>query len=136
MFERRIRPRAPPISILDFRSLAMHEYSIVENLIDQLKRELARQGVERVKTVHLRRGSAFAEGALIQAFEMLSQNTPLQDTELRVESVALERVCQHCGHKETVEADDLIGHLHICSNCGHAEQIDEGSGLELLGVDV
>lgn len=114
----------------------MHEYSIVEDLVEQLKNEMKAKGIESVKRIRLRRGSTFSEGALLQAFEMLTENTPLQGAQLEVESYSVERTCQRCGHVETVEADDLVGHMHICMECGQAEQVHEGSGLEVIGVDV
>lgn len=112
----------------------MHEYSIVEDLVNRLKQELENSGAEKLQRVKLRRGSTFSEGALLQAFEMLTVNTPLQGTELIVEAYSVEKTCPNCNFTETVEADDLVGHLHICPECGHAEQIDEASGLEVLEI--
>ncbi|MDP8244474.1 MAG: hydrogenase maturation nickel metallochaperone HypA [Candidatus Hinthialibacter antarcticus] len=114
----------------------MHEYSIVEDLVNQLKKELESKGANQLKSVRLRRGSTFSEGALIQAFEMLTVDTPLQGSELIVEAYSVEKTCPNCNFTETVEADDLVGHLHICPECGHAEQVDEASGLEVLEIKV
>lgn len=112
----------------------MHEYSIVEDLVNQLKKELESKGAEKLQSVRLRRGSAFSEGALIQAFEMLTADTPLEGAELIVESYSVEKTCPNCNFTETVEADDLVGHLHICPECGFGEQINEASGLEVLDI--
>lgn len=112
----------------------MHEYSIVEDLVNRLKQEVKDSGAEKLQLVRLRRGSTFSEGALIQAFEMLTVDTPLQGAELVVEAYCVEKTCPHCNFTETVEADDLVGHLHICPECGHAEPIDEASGLEVLEI--
>ncbi len=114
----------------------MHEYSIVEDLVNRLKQEMKERGVESLKSIRLRRGSTFSEGALLQAFEMLTQDTPLQGVEMIVEAYSVEKTCPHCNFTETVDADDLVGHLHICPECGHAEQIDEASGLDVLEINV
>ncbi|MGI6454702.1 MAG: hydrogenase maturation nickel metallochaperone HypA [bacterium] len=112
----------------------MHEYSIVEQLVVQLLDKLKEENITEVREVHLRRGSTFAEGPLLQAFSMLTQGTVLQDSQLKIEEVKIEHTCSSCGLKETITADDLLGHLYVCSECGTAEEIDEAHGLELLGI--
>ncbi len=112
----------------------MHEYSIVEQLIDQLSEQCKDQGIEQIKELHLRRSSTFSAGALEQAYEMLSPNTPLAGAKLVIEDIQVEHTCKNCGFEENVEADDLIGHMYICPECGASEQIDEAHGLELVEV--
>lgn len=113
----------------------MHEFSIVQQLIEKLQAELGRQNVTVVKKVHLRRGSTFAEEPLRQAFQILSENTPLQNAELVIEEFAVEFACASCGHKQAISADDLIGHLFLCPQCGKPTEIEEAHGLELLAVE-
>lgn len=112
----------------------MHEYSIVEQMIQSLSKEFQREGIEQVKEIRLRRNSIFSAGALEQAFEMLSPNTPLQGAALIVEDVVFEHECKNCGRKAVITHDDLVGHHIICENCGASEYIDESGGLELLEV--
>ena len=64
----------------------MHEFGVVENLVRALERQLAEAGVDRVAAVRFRRGSAFSDEALHQAFAMLSAGTPLEGAELEVET--------------------------------------------------
>jgi len=112
----------------------MHEYSVVQQLIEKLLDEIKKRGASRIKEVRLRRGSTFAEGPIQQAFEIMSQNTPLQDAQLIIEELAVEHKCRNCGYKQTLTPDDLIGHLYICPECGESEEIDEAHGLQLLEV--
>lgn len=111
----------------------MHEFGVVENLVRSLERQLAEAGVERVAVVRFRRGSAFSDDALRQAFEMLSPGTPLAGAVLQVETVNLEFACK-CGHQQVITSDDLVGHMFICPGCGAVREVDESHDLELLGV--
>jgi Zn finger protein HypA/HybF involved in hydrogenase expression len=112
----------------------MHEYSVVQQLIEKLLEEVKKRGGAVVKEVRLRRGSTFAEGPIQQAFEIMSENTPLQDAQLIIEEFAVEYKCGHCGFKQVLVPEDLIGHLFICPECGEAKEIDEAHGLQLLEV--
>lgn len=113
----------------------MHEYSIVEQMMQQLTGKLNEQGIDQVKTVRLRRDSTFSKSALEQAYEMLSPNTPLQEAKLVIEEHSVSNTCERCGFEETVNADDLLGHHYVCPKCGQSVLIDEHHGLELLGVE-
>jgi Zn finger protein HypA/HybF involved in hydrogenase expression len=112
----------------------MHEYSIIQQLIEKLLAQAQSQGGRRVKQVHLRRGSTFSVGPLLQAFQMLTPNTPLQNAELVIDEFSTEHQCHNCGRSQAISSDDLIGHLFICPGCGFAEEIDEAHGLELVRV--
>jgi hydrogenase nickel insertion protein HypA len=112
----------------------MHEYSIVQQLVNQLAAQLQTEGVERVKSIHLRRGSTFAEDPLRFALEVLSENTPLAGAEVVIDAYSVEHVCASCGRSQVVTPDDLVGHIFICPVCGTAKEIDEAHGLELVSV--
>lgn len=114
----------------------MHEYSVVQQLVEGLLKELKGQGAVKVTEVRLRRGSTFAEGPLRQAFQLLGENTPLQGAELVIEEFSVTHTCEQCSHSHVVSAEDLLGHIFICPNCGTPKEIDEAHGLELLGVRV
>ncbi len=114
----------------------MHEYSVVQQLIEKLLKELQSQGIQQVKEVHLRRGSTFSTGPILQAFQMLTPDTPLQKAELVIDDFSVAHRCASCGQTQALSAEDLIGHLFICPNCGTAAEIDEAHGLELVGVTV
>ena len=113
----------------------MHEYAAVDELIDNLTGQLARQGVRRVTTIHLRRGSAFDPAALEQAYALLSAGTPLEGARLLVSVEDLDFACP-CGHRQVITSDDLIGHLFVCPACGAAREIANTHDLAVVGVYV
>jgi hydrogenase nickel incorporation protein HypA/HybF len=112
----------------------MHEYSVVQELVDKLLHQMEEKGIDRVKQIRLRRGSTFAEAPLQQAFFIMTENTPLEGTELVIDSFNVENKCASCGHSQVVTSDDLIGHLFVCPECGAAIEIDEAHGLELVDI--
>jgi Zn finger protein HypA/HybF involved in hydrogenase expression len=112
----------------------MHEFSVVQQLVDQLVGKLRTQGVEQVKTIHLRRGSTFAEDPLRMALEVLSENTPLKGADVVIDSYSVEHTCASCGRSQVVTSEDMIGHLFVCPACGSSKEIDEAHGLELVSV--
>lgn len=112
----------------------MHEYSIVQELVDKLLHQMDEKGIKSVKQVHLRRGSTFAEAPLQQAFLIMTENTPLEGAELVIDSFNVEYKCKSCDHTQVVTSDDLIGHLYVCPECGEAVEMEEAHGLELLDI--
>jgi hydrogenase nickel incorporation protein HypA/HybF len=112
----------------------MHEYSIVQELIERLLTDINSRGINAVKEIHLRRGSTFAEGPLQQAFLIMSENTPLEGAQLVIEEFEVEHKCPSCGDTRVITADDLIGHLYVCPECGGADQVEEAHGLVLVDV--
>ncbi len=110
----------------------MHEFSIVESVVENLLPAAERAGGGKVQSVRFRRGSAFSEEALRQAFEVLSLGTPLEGAEIVVETVNRMFDCPTCRHSQVVTADDLIDHLFICPGCGYVEEIEEAHDLELV----
>jgi len=114
----------------------MHEFSIVEALVQRILSEVRKQGDPRVDSIHFRRGSAFSEPALVQAFEVLARDTPLEKARLVIEILNRDFTCPRCGHSQVVQSDDLIGHMFVCPGCGYVEEIDEAHDLELLSVRV
>jgi Zn finger protein HypA/HybF involved in hydrogenase expression len=111
----------------------MHEYAIVDGIVTGLLRRLDEEGNPPVATVRFRRGSAFDEPSLMQAFEMLSAGTSLEGASLDIETVNLDFECR-CGHKQVITSDDLEGHMFICPGCGFVREVEESHDLELIGV--
>jgi hydrogenase nickel incorporation protein HypA/HybF len=112
----------------------LHEYGVVESLVRVVLHQLEGH-VERVEAVRFRRGSAFSEDALRQAFEVLSAGTILEGAEVYIETVNLDFHCR-CGHEQVITSDDLIGHMFVCPTCGAVKEIDEAHDLELIDLTV
>ena len=109
----------------------MHEYSIVSSIVDSMLEAIREQGAAKVVSVHFRRGSAFSEDALRQAYDSLVKGTALEHAAVHVDTVNRQFKC-HCGHEQIVTSDDLIGHMFVCPTCGATEEIDEAHDLELV----
>jgi Zn finger protein HypA/HybF involved in hydrogenase expression len=83
--------------------------------------------------VHFRRGSAFSEDALRQAYATTTAGTILQNAKLVIDTVNLYYTCK-CGYRQIISSNDLDGHRFICPLCGHIHEVDEAHDLELLGI--
>lgn len=112
----------------------MHEVSIVSDLIEAVDQELAKQQVSRATSLRLRRGSTFSAEALHQAFDALSPGTRLAGATLVVETVETRFTCDHCGHSQSINSDDLVGHFFLCPHCDHVQEIYEAHELALIEV--
>lgn len=111
----------------------MHEFGIVEGIVSNVLPQLEASGVTRVTEIKFRRGSAFSEDALRQAYAATTSGTPLEGAQLLIETVNLNYNCQ-CGYKQVITSDDLMGHMFICPGCGAVHEVDEAHDLELLEV--
>jgi Zn finger protein HypA/HybF involved in hydrogenase expression len=111
----------------------MHEFGIVEGIVTNVLPQLQAAGVNRVTEIRFRRGSAFSEHALRQAYVAITTGTPLEGAELLIETVNLDYNCK-CGYQQVITSDDLMGHMFLCPGCGAVHEIDEAHDLELLEV--
>jgi Zn finger protein HypA/HybF involved in hydrogenase expression len=109
----------------------MHEYSIVSSIVDSMLEAIKQQGAKKIVSVHFRRGSAFSEEALRQAYQSLTAGTILEGPPVEIDTMNLDFVCL-CGHEQVITSDDLIGHLFVCPQCGAAKEIEEAHDLELV----
>lgn len=111
----------------------MHEFGIVEGIVKGVLPQLYAAHVEHVTAVYFRRGSAFSEEALRQAYHATTQGTPLQDATLFIDTVNFYYYCP-CGYEQVITSDDLEGHMFICPKCGRVHEVNEAHELELLEV--
>src|SRR5690242_1650493 len=102
----------------------MHEYSATHALVGEVVRQLKTRGVEKVLAIRLRRGSAFSEAALRQAYAASSAGTMLENAELIVETIDLTFRCA-CGYARVINSEDLIGHMFVCPDCGSTREVDD-----------
>jgi Zn finger protein HypA/HybF involved in hydrogenase expression len=113
----------------------MHEFGIVQSLTNALLDQIKVEQITRVDEIHFRRGSAFSEDALRQAFAALSVGTPLENAKMVIETINLDHKCV-CGHQQIITSDDLIGHMFVCPVCGTIREVDEAHDLELTQIVV
>ncbi len=113
----------------------MHEYAIVQSMVQELVGRLEGKGIERVTEVRFRRGSAFSDDALRQSYLAASAGTLLENSALVIDTVSTTFHCA-CGYMQIVTSDDLIGHMFVCPTCGAVTEIEEAHDVELVEVTV
>ena len=114
----------------------MHEIGLIRQLIASLDQELERQGALRATRLRLRRGSAFSEEVLRQAFALFTPGTRLEGVQLEIETVETWVTCDRCGHAQRVTADQMINHMTTCSRCGAVLVVDEAHELAVIEMTV
>jgi Zn finger protein HypA/HybF involved in hydrogenase expression len=82
----------------------------------------------------VRASPVFSPEALQQAYQMLTEDTPLSGSRLLIEELADRRECAQCGMAWVMSPDDVAGHLVICPSCGTAAPLGTGAVIELLGI--
>jgi hydrogenase nickel incorporation protein HypA/HybF len=109
--------------------IAVHEFSIVEALIDQVEKEVESAGLQgRVLRLELVVGrlSGVNIDSIRFAFEILSPTTQVEGAQLQIAEARPSCCCRHC--EARVEVDELAV---CCPQCGSEDVYVEG-GRELV----
>ncbi len=113
----------------------MHEFSIIESLIDQVAEEVKRAGSDgRVRQVCLAIGrlSGVHVESLRFAFEALSPKTLVDGAELLIRQTRAHGLCQGCGAK--FDTDDVFAACNECS--GGNVRIQGGRDMVLESIEL
>ena len=113
----------------------MHELSIAISLVEVAAEELGRQGSGRVEAVHLRLGplSGVVKEALLSAYELACEGTPLSGSKLVVAAVPVEIFCPTCRCERPVESIQEMR----CVECGTpSAQVVRGRELEVFALEI
>jgi hydrogenase nickel incorporation protein HypA/HybF len=113
----------------------VHELSIAISMIDQILEEAERRGGLQVEVVHLRLGvsSGVYKDALLFAYEVSCEGTPLAGSRLEIETVPLRIRCPTCGQSRPAVS---LYELH-CAECGTAShEIVSGREIEVASLEV
>lgn len=113
----------------------MHELSIALSIIDMATEEASRQQSERVAAVYLKLGplSGVMKQALVSAFDLACEGSPLEGTLLVIEDVP---VTIWCGGCEAETAAVAFNELRCCT-CGEpATRIVHGQELEVVALEL
>ena len=109
----------------------MHEVSLVSDLVDVVR---VRAAGARVRRVRVRYATTFPDGALAQAWTLLTAGDPLADAALEARPFEIVLACP-CGFHGPLGHDDVIGPtLAACPACGELRRTPATSELELLEV--
>jgi hydrogenase nickel incorporation protein HypA/HybF len=112
----------------------MHELSIALCILDFAAEEAERQR-GRVAAVHLKLGplSGVVKGALVSAYELAREGTPLEGAGLIVEEVPIVAYCPSCEAERTLASVFRL----CCPDCGTpTPEILRGRELEVVALEI
>jgi len=112
----------------------MHEMSIALSLLDLAAEEGERHG-GRVAAIHLRLGplSGVVKEALVSAYDLARETTPLANAELVVEEVPVVAYCPACAAEQPLAAVYDLS----CPACGTpTPTIVRGRELEVVALEL
>jgi hydrogenase nickel incorporation protein HypA/HybF len=113
----------------------MHELSIAVSMIDQIAEESASRGGLNVEAVHLRLGvfAGVDKAALMFAYELACEGTPLEGSRLEIETVPLVVFCPICCEERTPPSLYEL----CCPEClAPTAQIVSGREMEVASLEV
>lgn len=112
----------------------MHELSIAISIIDQITDESEKHGGGAVAVVHLKIGvlSGVDCDALRFAYELASEGTELEGSQLHIESIPLLVYCPGCGTIHTPDSLQIA-----CPRCiTPPQEILHGKELEVSALEI
>jgi hydrogenase nickel incorporation protein HypA/HybF len=113
----------------------MHELSIALSIIDVAGEEAERQGAGKVHAVHLKLGplSGVVKEALLGAFELAREGTPLAQASLIIEDIPVRGHCPRCD----AEADVVSIQEVCCAACGTPiARLVSGREMEVFALEI
>lgn len=124
-----------PASTVSFESLndeSMHEYSIVQALLEQVSSEARTHGAATVHKIRVQIGEASGvESDLLQtAFELARMRTICDAAELEIVPVAARWECDKCG------AVIQTGEILRCKPCGQPARLVQGDEIVLERLEM
>jgi hydrogenase nickel incorporation protein HypA/HybF len=112
----------------------MHELSIALSILDVAEEEAERRGAS-VAAIHLRLGplSGVVKQALVSAYDLAREQSPMADARLVIEEVPVVLFCPACdAERQAVSLQELR-----CSACGAApSKILRGRELEVVALEI
>ena len=111
----------------------MHELSIAMSLVEMTCEELS-QTEGRVESLHVRIGrlSGVVPNALVSAFELASEGTPIEGAGIVIEETPVLVLCPVCREERPIE--DIQNFR--CAICGSpATEVVGGRELELVSLE-
>ena len=109
----------------------MHELSICNSMVGIVRKHAAGRGV---RAVHIRIGAMrqIVPDTLVYCWSLITENSELDGTELRVERVPAKIRCTGCGHEQVLDALTMA-----CGACaGRAVDLFEGDEFLITSLDL
>jgi hydrogenase nickel incorporation protein HypA/HybF len=113
----------------------MHELSIAVGIIEGVLEESERRGGLTVEAVRVRLGrmSGVDKDALLFAYQIARQDTPLASARLEIEDVNLVIFCPTCDRE--LETEPSAG--AFCPRCGAlVSRVVQGDELEITALEI
>ena len=113
----------------------MHELSIAISMIDQITEESESRGGLNVEVVHLRLGifSGVDKNALLFAYQLACEGSPLEGSQLAIETIPLVIYCAACEKERTPPSVYQLS----CPDCGTpGQRIVTGREIEVASLEV
>jgi hydrogenase nickel incorporation protein HypA/HybF len=113
----------------------MRELSIALSILEMVEGESERRGGVRVSSIHLRLGqlSGVVKEALVSAYDLAREGTPLFDCPLVIEDVPIRVYCPACKAQRDVPSIQEI----CCAVCGTpTPEIVTGRELEVRALEI
>lgn len=122
----------------------MHEYSLAHSLLESLLQHLKERSVDgRITAVHVRKGELLilSEESLAEAWRILSEETAVAGSDLRIEVVPVKVRCPSCGYEGPVvyvreEGWHFAVPLLACPTCDGRAEVIAGRDLAIVGLSV
>ncbi len=119
----------------------MHEYSVMKKLVTAVIDELKDRDIHRIIQVKVEIGDLTFLGSdqLKFAYEVLSKNTILEGSELKLVNKPAKVKCAECGYEGKIEySDDPAFHYKVpvitCPKCDSKPDIIQGKETGIIGV--
>jgi hydrogenase nickel incorporation protein HypA/HybF len=112
----------------------MHELSIAMSIVDLAEEEAEQRGAN-ISAVHLKLGplSGVVKNALLSAYEMASEQTVLEGSQLIIEEVPIVVYCPKCEASRTLASMQWFS----CPECGSAvSDVLQGRELVVTALEV
>jgi hydrogenase nickel incorporation protein HypA/HybF len=110
----------------------MHEYSIVQALLDRVEAEAKARNATAIHRLYVRIGemSGVEASLLATAFQLFREKTLCEGTELEIESVPVRWECRSCGKAIP------RGAVLRCVGCGGEARLLEGDEIVLSRIEM
>lgn len=112
----------------------MHEYSIVQNLIDLCEQNAEQNGASKVHRVVVGIGqlSSVEPQLLKTAFDTFKLDTIASDAIMEIKNIMLKSECSDCGCEFEPSLDNFL-----CTKCGSSNtKLISGDELLLLSLEI
>ncbi|MFZ1682645.1 MAG: hydrogenase maturation nickel metallochaperone HypA [Candidatus Zixiibacteriota bacterium] len=114
--------------------MIMHELGIATNIVEIVQKEISLHRYGRIATIALRIGAMtdVDHESLRFGFEVITRNTPLEHTNLKIEAVPISVHCEACARDSEIER-----YQFVCPTCGSRNvALQHGTELDIAYLEV